>query len=311
MRLSRSPTLRSLRAFCVAARSRSFRVAADEIFLTPSAVSHQIKELEDILGVQLFERRTRSVELTAAGRMLLDEVEPLLEALDRSLTLIARRSRRRLRVQVPPFFASELFLPRLASFCDDYPTVDIQLESRGSHGPPVHPPTIDVSILLAEAPPAGLKAERLFPVTLTAVCAREHAQTVARLGPRVFDEFALIAHKAQFPAWSEWAAAAGLDTTAPRHLIELDSVYGIVRAAEAGLGIALVPEPLCAAWFDNGALVRIFPVELPVSDTYFVVCRIKDAERPEVAALMAWAVTEFRADAEQNSPIVQKDLIVA
>jgi LysR family glycine cleavage system transcriptional activator len=310
MRLSRSPTLRSLRAFCVAARTRSFRVAAEEIFLTPSAVSHQIKELEDLLGVPLFERKTRSVELTAAGQRLFEEVAPLLEALDRSLTRVARRSRRRLRVQAPPFFASELLLPRLASFCAEHPNVDIQLDSQGSQGP-ANLPTVDVSVLLADSPPAGQRAERLFPVTLTAVCAREHAPAVARLGPRVFDEFALITHKSQLPAWGEWAAAAGLDTSAPRHLIELDSVHGVVRAAEAGLGIALVPEPLCARWFDRGALVRIYPVEAPSCGTYFVVCRPRDAERPEVAALVHWLVTEFRPAPEQSSPVVQKDLIVA
>ncbi len=310
MRLSRSPTLRSLRAFCVAARSRSFRVAADAIFLTPSAVSHQIKELEALLGVPLFERKTRSVELTAAGQRLLEEIEPLLEALDRSLTMIARRSRRRLRVQAPPFFASELLLPRLASFCAEHPNVDLQLDSQGSQGL-AHLPTVDVSVLLADQPPAGLRAERLFPVTLTAVCAREHAPAVARLGPRVFDEFALIAHKSQLPAWSEWAAAAGLDTTAPRHLIELDSVHGVVRAAEAGLGIALVPEPLCARWLDRGSLVRIFPVEAPSGGSYFVVYRPRDADRPEVAALVQWLVAEFRPRPEEFSPVVQKDLIVA
>jgi DNA-binding transcriptional LysR family regulator len=310
MRLTRSPTLRSLRAFCVSARTGSFRLAADEIFLTPSAVSYQIKELEDLLGVQLFERRTRAVELTDAGRALLDEVEPLLDALDRSLALVARRSRRRLRVQVPPFFASELLLPRLASFCAEYPDIDIQVDSQGTRGP-THPPHVDVSIILAEAPPPGLKAERLFAVKLTAVCAREHASAVARLGPRLFDEFALISHKAQFGAWSEWGAAAGLDTSAPRHLIELDSVQGVVRAAESGLGIALVPEPLCTTWFESGALTRIFPVNLPSVDSYFVVCRPRDADRAEVAALMAWSVAEFRAEREENSRPVQKDSIVA
>src|SRR3989441_7003977 len=85
MRLSRPPPLRNLRAFCVAARHRSFKFAADELFLTPSAVSHQMKELEDSLGVRLFERKTRALALTTAGHTLLDEVEPLLEALDRSL----------------------------------------------------------------------------------------------------------------------------------------------------------------------------------------------------------------------------------
>ncbi len=310
MRLSRSPTLRSLRAFCVAARSLSFRVAADEMFLTPSAVSHQIKELEGILGVRLFERNSRAVELTAAGRTLLDELEPLLGALDRSLTLIARRSRRRLRVQVPPFFASELFLPRLASFCAEHPDVDIQLESDGTRTS-FHPPGIDVSILFANAPPAGLNAEHLFPGRLTAVCAREHAASVARLGQRIFDEFALIAHKTQFPAWSDWAAAAGLDTSAPRHLIELDTVHGVVRAAEAGLGIALVPEPLCTAWFESGTLVRVLPVQLPSTEAYYAACRPRDADRPEVAALMDWIVAEFRVQVERNSSVVQKDSVVA
>src|SRR5258707_5570370 len=103
MRLSRPPPLRNLRAFCIAARHRSFKVAADELFLTPSAVSHQMKELEETLGVRLFERKTRSLALTTAAHTLLDELEPLLAALDRTLIQVARRgSRRRLRICVPP-----------------------------------------------------------------------------------------------------------------------------------------------------------------------------------------------------------------
>lgn len=300
MRLSRAPPLRSLRAFCIAARHRSFKVAADDLFLTPSAVSHQMKELEDLLGVQLFERKTRSLELTTAGHTLLDEMEPLLEALDRSLTQIARRgSRRRLRVLVPPFFASELFVPRLASFCLAHPDIDIQMETLDPR-PSVHPPTVDVSILLADSPPHGLKVERLFSVRLAAVCAPEHAATVARLGGNVFRELALIVHKPRPFAWSQWAEEIGLTTPEPRNLIELDTMFAVVRAAEAGLGVALVPEALCAGWFQTGALVRIFTVGLPVSDTYFLVCRMKDAEKPEVAALMEWAVEEFSAFDERK-----------
>jgi LysR family glycine cleavage system transcriptional activator len=83
--------------FCVAARRRSFKCAADELFLTPSAVSHQMKELEETLGVRLFERKTRALDLTTAGHTLLDEVEPLLQALDRSLAQVARRAGRATR----------------------------------------------------------------------------------------------------------------------------------------------------------------------------------------------------------------------
>jgi LysR family glycine cleavage system transcriptional activator len=300
MRLSRAPPLRSLRAFCIAARHRSFKVAADELFLTPSAVSHQIKEFEALLGVQLFERKTRSLELTTAGHALFDELEPLLEALDHSLTQAARRGGRpRLRVQVPPFFASELFLPRLASFCALHPDLDIQVET-GDLRPSVHPATADVSILLADSPPQELKAERLFSVTLAAVCAREHAAVVARLGRHVFGELALIVHRARPFAWSHWAEEVGLDTPEPKHVIELDTMSAVVRAAEAGLGIALVPKALCGGWFQTGALVRIFAVGLPTNDAYFLVCRPKDMEKPEVAALMQWAVEEFSVQNERK-----------
>src|SRR5690348_17671378 len=175
MRLSRPPPLRNLRAFCVAARHRSFKSAADELFLTPSAVSHQMKEQEDSLGVRLFERKTRALDLTTAGHTLLDEVEPLLEALDKTLTQVARRSgRHTLRVLLPPFFASELFIPRLASFCAAHPDIDIQMDTHDPR-PATHPPTADVSILLADSVPQGLKASRLFSLSLTAVCAKEHA----------------------------------------------------------------------------------------------------------------------------------------
>src|ERR1700749_169012 len=171
MRLSRPPPIRNLRAFCVAARRRSFKSAADELFLTPSAVSHQMKELEDALGVRLFERKTRAVDLTTAGHTLLDEVEPLLEALDRSLTQVARRSgRHTLRVLLPPFFASELFIPRLTTFCAAHPEIDMQIDTRDPR-PSIHPATADVSVLLACTERQGLTSCRLFSLNLTAVCA--------------------------------------------------------------------------------------------------------------------------------------------
>ena len=293
MRLSRPPPLRSLRAFCVAARRRCFKSAADELFLTPSAVSHQMKELEEALGVRLFERKTRALDLTTAGHTLLDEVEPLLQALDRSLTQVARRAgRQTLRVLLPPFFASELFIPRLTSFCSAHPDIDIQMDTRDPR-PAIHPLTADVSILLADEVPQGLKSSRLFSLSLTAVCAKEHAAAVARFGGDVFGQMALIIHKARPFAWSHWAEEVGLATPEPKNVIELDTMSAVVRAAERGVGVALVPSVLCDSWFRSGALVRIFSVELKTSDTYFLVSRPKDADKPEVRALTHWALAQF------------------
>ncbi len=288
MRLLRPPHSKSLRAFCLAARHRSFKTAADELFLTPSAVSHQMKELEDALGVRLFERKTRALELTAAGHALLEEVGPLLEAIDRSLARIARRNRRSvLRLLLPPFFASELFVPRIAGFCEAHPHIDIQVDTHDPR-PSAHPPGVDVSVLLSDTVPQGLKTWRLFSLSLVAACAREHAAAAARLGSNVFREMSLIVHRSRPSAWSSWAREVGLEEPEPRSVIELDTMLAVVRAAERGAGIALVPEALCGARFQSGLLVRLFPVELATLDTYFLAARTKDTERPEVAAFSRW-----------------------
>ena len=301
-RLSRPPPLKNLRAFCVAARHRSFKFAADELFVTPSAISHQMKELEDALGVRLFERKTRALELTAAGQTLLDEIEPLLEAMDRSLTQIARRGgRQTLRVLLPPFFASELFIPRLTSFYAAHPEIDMQIDTRDPR-PSTHPATADVSILLSDSVPQGLKTSHLFSLSLTAVCSREHAATVERLGSAVFRQMALIVHKNRPFAWTNWAEEVGLETPEPKNVIELDTMTAVVRAAERGIGVALVPAVLCDAWFRSGALVRIFPVEVATNDSYFLVSRPRDAHKPEVQAITSWALAQFSAAAMLPAP---------
>jgi LysR family transcriptional regulator, glycine cleavage system transcriptional activator len=314
MYLSRPPPLRNLRAFCVAAHHRSFKIAADELFLTPSAVSHQMRELEHALGVRLFERKTRAVALTAAGHSLFDEMAPLLEAIDRSLARVARRNRRViLRVSLPPFFATELFIPRIASFCDAHPEIDIQVDTHDPR-PVAHPPGADLSVLLTDSVPQGLKVSRLFSLSLVAACATQHAGMVARLGANVFREMALIVHRSRPFAWNSWAQEVGLEDPEPKNLIELDTMVSVVRAAERGVGIALVPEALCGAWFDSGRLVRIFPVQLATHDDYFLVSRLKDAERPEVLAMSAWVLrncTRLPASAESTplrTAIAQNDL---
>lgn len=294
MRLSRPPHLRNLRAFCVAAQHRSFKVAADELFLTPSAVSHQMKELEDALGVRLFERRTRAVELTSAGQTLLEEIAPLLDAIDRSLTRIARRNNRvTLRILLPPFFATEIFVPRMARFCGSWPDIDIQVDTHDPR-PMAHPPGADISVLLSDTVPQGVSVSPLFSLSLVAACNKDHAQTVAQLGSNVFREMALIVHRSRPFAWNSWAEELGLEAPEPKNVIELDTMSAVVRAAERGVGVALVPEALCATAFENGSLIRIFPLRLATHDTYFLVNRPKDASKPEIVAMKQWLLSEVR-----------------
>ena len=296
MRVSRPPPLKNLRAFCAAARHRSFKFAADELCVTPSAVSHQMKELEASLAMRLFERKTRSLELTTAAHRLLEEVEPLLEALDRTLAQCARRDGRlSLRVRMPAMFASELFIPRMASFCEAHPLIDVRLDTRDPL-PAAHAATADVSILLADNAPAGMKSTRLFSSPLIAVCAREHAARVARLGREVFGTLALIVDRTRPFAWDGWADVIGLRTPEPKQVIEVDTMTAVVRAAERGLGIALAPAALCDSLLRSGALVRVFATQLATTNAYFLVSRPRDVEKPQVKALLRWALAEYQRE---------------
>ncbi len=294
MRVPLSPPLKSLRAFCVAARQLSFKQAAQELCLTPSAVSHQMKELESLLGMRLFERRARALELTAAGQRLLAHLEPLLEGLDRALAQAIRQDgRQTLRLRAPALFANELLIPRLDEFCEAHPLIDVQLDTRDPR-PISHPPTADVSIVLADVPPAGVRSTRLFSTPLAAVCAPQHAASVARLGREVFGTLPLIVDRNRPLAWSSWAEEVGLQRPEPRQVLEFDTMSAAVRAAERGLGIALVPVLLCQSWIRSGALVRLFAVELATREAYYLVSRARDAELAPVKALTRWALAQYR-----------------
>jgi LysR family glycine cleavage system transcriptional activator len=292
-RTSRPAPLKSLQAFCVAAELQSFKSAAEQLHVTPSAISHQMKELERVVGVPLFERRGRTLHLTAAGRTLRDDITPLLAAIDEGVARISQRQQRiNLRLLLPPFLASEMFVPTMATFCAAHPGIDIHVDSHAAR-PAQHPPGIDVSVLLVESAPEGLYAAPLFPFSLVAACARQHLPTVERLGGRVFGELPLIVHQTLPYAWRDWAEQLQLEAPAVKNVIELDSMFAVVRAAERGVGIALVPETPAAAWFDAGTLVRAFDRRLLTPDSYYVVARQDDVARPEVAAMMHWIRTSM------------------
>ena len=307
MRLSRPPPLKNLRAFCAAARHRSFKFAADELCVTPSAVSHQMKELETALGMRLFERKTRALELTTAAHRLLDEVEPLLDALDRTLAQLARRNgRQTLRVRLPALFANELFIPRLADFCAAHPHIDVQLDTRDPR-PAAHPPTADVSILLAGCGAAGMKSVRLFSSPLIAVCAREHAARVAQLGREVFGTLPLIVDRTRPFAWDSWADEVGLETPGAQagHRARHHVGGGARRRARpghrAGAGGAV---RLLDAYRRAGARVRGAARPPPTPTTWSAGPRTPRSRRSRRSRAGRWRSTSVRERSSRIAPIL-------
>lgn len=286
-------SLRELRAFCIAAELGSFRAAADRLFLTASAVSHQIKSLEETLGFQLFERNSRSLDLTDAGHEFFGDIQPLIEDFD---TVIGRHTRAtkqsRLRISVQPFFASELFVPRLADFRDANPDIDIKVDT-SDESTEKHPSNADVSIRIFKSPPADLAAHALFPLRLIPAGSPKFYDKIQLRAGKIVSEFPMILHESRPKSWRQWERASGITLPRDASVTRMDSMIAVVRAAERSLGAALVPVGLSDAWFHADTLVPLFEHELETQETYFLVCRPEDATRPEIAAFTEWVLQEF------------------
>jgi LysR family transcriptional regulator, glycine cleavage system transcriptional activator len=290
-----TPSLRFLKTFHIAGKRGSFKAAAEELCVTASAVSHQMKVLEQQLGLALFDRGPRSLTLTAAGAHYLETVDTVFARLECVTAQLRRRcSRTVVRLQVPPFFASELLVPRLSSFSALHDDIDLRIESDiapNEH----HSAQVDVSIVVGSEPWPHVQATRLFAQSYVAACSPEllrgrHIGTASDLAQEP-----LIAHRHRLDLWDRWAALFGIPSLRPKQLIEFDSMASIVHAAEQGVGIALVSAPLAAAHFASGALVRVFDTELAAGDSYYVVTRHEDAQQLGVQALVRWLLQQYGA----------------
>jgi LysR family glycine cleavage system transcriptional activator len=290
----RLPSTKTLRAFQLAARSGSFKTAASQLFLTPSAVSHQIRALEEELGVTLFHRGARTLTLTDAGSTYLAEIEYLFERLDvATRELRARAGRSTLRLRVASFFASEFLLPRLAALHAAQPEIDLEIDTDGT-GTDVHPADADVSIVLGSGNWNELQAHRLFFQTYVPACSpalltRTPLATIEQL-----DGQTLLVFEARKDGWERWAESAGLRMPKPRKRIAFNNMSSLVRATERSAGIGLIPGTLSAERFRAKSLTRLFEHEWTTEDSYFLVHRSEVAARPEVVAFRKWLLEELQ-----------------
>jgi LysR family glycine cleavage system transcriptional activator len=291
----REGSIRGLRAFCAAARHLSFKRAADELYVTPSAVSHQIKALEHRLQGALFERRARTLALTQLGSELRAEVEPLLHELDNVATRFEQRLRlrRTLRISVTPFFASELLVQHLSEFAGQHRALDLRIETTEVGAQP--DASCDASIVLLPEPPQAMVVRPLFALKLAPACSPPFAERLGPTEPRTLLDAPLIVHNRRPRAWQDWFASMRVSPARPLETLHFDSLFAVARAAERGLGVALLPVALSESWFASGALVHPCPGELATADRYFFVHRAEAAGNPDVTALRDWITTLFAA----------------
>jgi LysR family glycine cleavage system transcriptional activator len=287
------PPLASLRAFEAAARHVSFKRAAEELAVTPTAVSHQIRQLEERLGVRLFERRTRQVVLTAAALELYPVLRDGFDAFARALDALAgRRTRRSLTLSVTGAFAARWLVPRLAAFRAAHPGLDLRVHA-SDEPVSLHGRDIDAAIRYGRGPYPGLAviplaADRFAPVSSPMLHLRRRSDL--RRVPLLHFEWRN--RRSDNPTWRRWleqAGVAGVD--ADSGVLFSDESHAI-QAAVAGQGVALLSLLLVAPELRSGALVQPFGPELE-GYRYHLVHAADAPRRAELQALGDWLQAEM------------------
>mgnify|MGYP003633013066 FL=1 len=285
-------SMRGLRCFCVAAECLSFKETAKKLYLTPAAVSHQIKQLEETLNLSLFIRQTRSVALTEVGARFYQAIEPVMQQLVNTVSEFNQSDRMlEVSISMPEFFASELFMPKLIGWSSKYPNINLKLETIKSRSDVIK--HTDVSIMLSGKQQPSDNVYDLFPITYMPACNAQLHSELSSQGFKALTKVPLILHKARPYAWHQWAENVGFDAFQPKQIIQLDSMFSVARAAEQGLGVALIPLPISQAWFDNKILIPLFPQPLYSHDRYYLTRHSNEQQRPEVQLLIDWILKSF------------------
>ncbi|MFA5940065.1 MAG: LysR substrate-binding domain-containing protein [Sinimarinibacterium sp.] len=289
MKFRRLPPLHTLEAFEASARRSSFKLAAQELHLTPSAISHQIKSLEAFLGFDLFRRGNRSLDLTDGGKAYLQVVRDTLAKLRSGSAKVAQRyARATLKISAGPFIASELILPALPAFQEAHPDIDVRIDTDLRPVDLLHEDT-DVALRFGNGQWPRLSAELLLTMSAVPVCTPALAKALRKRTPDQLDDVTLI-HSSPMPdGWTQWAAETGVTLGKPRRDVWLDSYLAILRAAEQGLGLALGLVPMVNPWIARRKLAMPWPrLQLTIPQGYYLLHRPEDADRPEVAAFRDW-----------------------
>jgi LysR family glycine cleavage system transcriptional activator len=294
----RTPSLKAIKTFQIAAKHSSFAVAADELCITPSAVSHQIKTLETQLGLPLFSRGARALALTDAGARYLEQIDDLFVRLE-SVTeqLRSRFGRNSVRLHVPAYFASEMLLPRLSEFAKLHDGIDLRLDTSGGHGRH-HLAEADISVVVGSGPWNGLVAHPLFAQTMVPACSPELLAEKPVLRYEDLNAHTLLVHEARREDWDRWAANVGMKELRPAQIVRIDSMSAAMRAAEKKIGIAMLPAELSRRKFAQGRLVRVFDEELVTQEDYTLLVRAEDENRDDIRALCAWLIDACRSPEE-------------
>ncbi len=299
MPLTRLPSLSSLRAFEAAARRGSIKDAADELAVTPGAVSQQIKSLEADLGVALFERRARSIRLTSAGHKLQPTVSEAFLQIRQIVDQVRPKSATQLLINSTNALISKWLLPRLHRFTRTHPDLQVHIGSEQPFGGSTET-AADIEIRYADAAPQNMYAELLHQelmlvVASPSVLEAHGVKTVEDISNAPVLHDTSFVHAGSLSSWELWSKHAGVARSIDlSKAIRFEKPPGgqIVDAAIAGVGLAICGSLLVYSALADGRLVCPFGPVLRSERNYYICCAPGRENEPQIRAFLTWAKNE-------------------
>ena len=286
------PPLDALRVFEAAARRLSFAAAAEELHLTASAVSHRIKTLEGQLGLVLFERLTRKVRLTPAGRAYAAAVADAIAILREATRRLAAEANRPLTASVTPLFGARWLLPRLARFEAAHPGITVRLISTlrmanfTADG-------VDCAVRFGRGIWPGLAAHRLMSLDYVPVCAPALMRQGRLKAPSDLARHTLLHAEATADAWRMWLVAAGASGVDPGSGQVLSDTTAVIQAAIDGIGVAISDRKFIERELKQRRLVIPFSIDMPSGGAFYFVYPDGRADDRRVSAFRDWVLAEL------------------
>ena len=296
---NRLPPLASLRAFDAASRHLSLTYAAEELSITPSAVSHQIRILEDYLGVSLFERLPRKLVLTSQGARYAAYINRGFREIRNGTNEIIGSARRGiLNVSTVPVFASQFLTHQLADFAEVHPSIDVRLEITHQLRD-LKRDQIDVAIRYGSGDWPGLDAAKLIENSASPAC---HPDILAKRTVTDIDwqSERLIAVQQASDGWPAWFGHLQLDTPVTADEVWVDSLVAGIGAARDGQGWIMVPRYLIVDDLSEGRLVQPFDTSISSDQTYYLVCNPDKKRSAAVRTFSEWLQSVIAAKLENT-----------
>ena len=297
----RLPPLNALKVFDAAARHLSFTRAAEELFVTQAAVSHQIKALEDFLGLKLFRRRNRSLLLTEEGQSYYLDIKEIFSALNEATRkLQARSAKGALTVSLLPSFAIQWLVPRLTSFNQQHPGIDVRIQAVDREEDKLAD-DVDIAIFYGRGNWPGLRVEKLYAEYLLPVCAPVLLTGERPLQSPADLEHVTLLHDASRRDWQSWVRQVGLSHINVQQGPIFSHSAMVLQAAIHGQGIALANNVMVQSELSSGRLVCPFNEVLSSKNAFYLVYHDSQAELGKIAAFRQWIIDT--AAREQDSII--------